>query len=581
MRLEESTEPIDTFYSMIDQICCSGVHLAAQHRLAVSLDRDGFKSEAIKSFASCGNFGRSPQNVERDIHAWLGNIYGIGLRPRTIDVDVAINESGEIGSRAIHVLAPHDLLQAAYRKGPLVWQTSFLHDASQHGISECWENFMQQPYGSNHPIAEHTQTLDSTVPLVCHIDGAESFRNVEAIIWSLSSVFASGGVFDSRFPLCVLPVTLLPTPALQKGAHAAVAQFLSWSFDLCMQGRTETGENLAGKWRGAFVFWKGDRKMRKECHLFSRYWQTTQMCELCLANLGYKRSVPELTCGDLSDRARWWDTETSDRAYLLTEPRLSPWTVVPGWSLHQNAEDLMHDYHEGIGRDLCAALIVVALEECRLGEGSPDECLGRLYTEAKAWCITSGIKCPARGFTLAAIGHTTSNTFPFMGARFKAAHIKVYTVFLADFMYRTCTGERVSKLLSVCAWGAAEFLHCLDCEGLVMTAEAVARAGHASQVFLTSYQALAGHYFRQGKARFKVRPKCHYFCHLRKALMRNNLDPRKLSCFLDEDYVGKLAQLTRNCSRVTCSQRVLQRYILFLATRWQRRARAGTFAMRR
>ena len=38
-------------------------------------------------------------------------------------------------------------------------------------------------------------------------------------------------------------------------------------------------------------------------------------------------------------------------ADLLTERRVSPWLIVPGWTLHQNVEDLMHDWHEGLSGD--------------------------------------------------------------------------------------------------------------------------------------------------------------------------------------------------------------------------------------
>ena len=112
-------------------------------------------------------------------------------------------------------------------------------------------------------------------------------------------------------------------------------------------------------------------------------------------------------------------TEFSHGAYMATEARISPWSIVPGWSLHQNLEDLMHDFHEGIGRDLCASVIQELVQEQSRATGASVQSNLRMLTlEMKAWCKAAGIKPVYCTFSVNGLGGMTSTyAFPFMSSR--------------------------------------------------------------------------------------------------------------------------------------------------------------------
>ena len=241
----------------------------------------------------------------------------------------------------------------------------------------------------------------------------------------------------------------------------------------------------------------------------------------------------------------------------------------------------MHTWHEGLGRDLCASLMVAFVEDGLLEGASGDECLASLHTHMKAWCSACGVICPARPFTMVSLGRQppSRKKYPVLGANYKAAHVKIFTAFVAHFAYQTCTGTELSKLRVVCAWGAADFLHVLDTEPLIMSHEAVARAAYALQVFLLAYQKLANIYLQRRESLFKVRPKAHYLGHLGRTMERTRLNPRKMSCFADEDIVGRIAKMTRSTNRRNCSKRSLQRCLLFLGTRWRQRQMHAALSM--
>ena len=113
----------------------------------------------------------------------------------------------------------------------------------------------------------------------------------------------------------------------------------------------------------------------------------------------------------------------------------------------------------------------------------------------------------------------------------------------------------------------------MDTQPLLMSIEASVSIGEALQLFFDSYQALARQAIENRSCTYKVRPKLHYLAHLRRHVLATRLNPRKLSCFLDEDFVGRIAAITRKCPRRGASRRVLQRFHLKLGTRWLHRVR--------
>lgn len=124
-------------------------HISTVVSLAQSQLQDcgGTIHPMIRGFASLGNFGASPQNEERDLHKWLGNIHDINLEvynvPFLLDASSSglfslpllfqkvSNEKQFMGPRhaqaadsknleevQIPMLLPHELLDAVWRAGP-------------------------------------------------------------------------------------------------------------------------------------------------------------------------------------------------------------------------------------------------------------------------------------------------------------------------------------------------------------------------------------------------------------------------------------------------------------------------------
>ena len=60
-----------TWKSMLEMIGEGETHINTQHKLACALQEDGCASAQVGRFAACGHFGRSAQNIERDMHRMI------------------------------------------------------------------------------------------------------------------------------------------------------------------------------------------------------------------------------------------------------------------------------------------------------------------------------------------------------------------------------------------------------------------------------------------------------------------------------------------------------------------------------
>ena len=105
------------------------------------------------------------------------------------------------------------------------------------------------------------------------------------------------------------------------------------------------------------------------------------ICDRCCAVKPFKNAPKPLNFGDFGKDAIWKGTLFSMSTYFAMTPpgEVSPWaTYMSGWCLDLNLDDLMHNVHLGIAKDLLASIIIQMLEEGLLGPGAPDVVLKAL-----------------------------------------------------------------------------------------------------------------------------------------------------------------------------------------------------------
>ena len=127
------------------------------------------------------------------------------------------------------------------------------------------------------------------------------------------------------------------------------------------------------------------------------------------------------------------------------------------------------------------------------------------------------------------------------------------------------------------ACGLVQAFHVMNRRGLWLTRDDAGKFCRGFDIFAASYSFLALKLHEQGLCRFHLEPSLHLLKHMSlrvKTLLNKEGCKRILSpaCFLcesSEDFVGRVARLTRRCSaRATCS-RTVQRYLIKVLADWR------------
>ena len=113
-----------------------------------------------------------------------------------------------------------------------------------------------------------------------------------------------------------------------------------------------------------------------------------------------------------------------------------------------------------------------------------------------------------------------------------------------------------------CIWALTTAIHRSDvCPLLMDQADADYIADHFRD-FLLHWQGMKRACKDAGVKRWGFRPKHHFFEHVGEQTRRTRLNPRHLTCFQDESYLGAIKQVATKTHPATALLRIFQRLIL-------------------
>ena len=166
----------------------------------------------------------------------------------------------------------------------------------------------------------------------------------------------------------------------------------------------------------------------------------------------------------------------------------------------------------------------------------------------------------------------TSTDYPLLHA--KAANTGFLLAFLAPLTAQWSSedpGNKHKAMVASCIYGIADFLHLLRTEPRYLSEAGKSGILRAGTVFLSMYSALAREACSNGMAgrRWHIVQKHHYMCHLTLDAYNNGINPAYHHCFMDEDFVGRIAANSRLSHRSTCAYQTLIRYLSLLDVRWE------------
>lgn len=108
----------------------------------------------------------------------------------------------------------------------------------------------------------------------------------------------------------------------------------------------------------------------------------------------------------------------------------------------------------------------------------------------------------------------------------------------------------------------------MDICGLVLSQEDADYIADHFLECLLHWQGLKRSCKDAGLKRWKFRPKHHYFEHMAEAVRQSRINPRHLSCFQDESYLGTIKKIACKTHAASALLRIFQRLILNLGQRF-------------
>ena len=436
------------------------------------------------------------------------------------------------------------------------------------------------------------------IPVYLHGDGGRHYRKQEIMVMQFQSAVGAGTrlsqgktassgslaqvnllnhSFQTRFLIATMKKEFYmqdPEPLLNLMEH--VSGFFK---DLYVNGILHRGQQL----RFLLLGVKGDLPFlakvasmeRTFSHIRKRKRTSASkelpgICWLCAAG------VSSLPFEDLKPEAAWIATQDLENQ--------DPWSSPPRILKHVLHDplrkpaffklDLFHILNAGLYKDYAASSLSLMLG--LFGEGSQDRNLAALNNALARFLKSRKLQLHCRSLTLSLIGADSLQKYP-SGGWSKAQDGVVLMDFipwlLEDLQVDFRCNEPWRFMHAGCS-AVGEMMRILYAEGVFLEPLKAQEAGLLGYNFLTSYMLLAQHGVRSGRLVYNLTPKLHYLHHVVEDLCRTGrvepdivrpMNPVVHSTAQCEDFIGRIARISRRVKSEKAHERLLRRYKAALA----------------
>lgn len=488
----------------------------------------------------------------------------------------------------------------------------------QSHLDSFWQAYkFEDP---NHDVFRvHATHLSRCVPFYVYSDEGRGHRKSPVQIWAMESMFgipeskhtgdasyvdsqvqpSRGHSFNSRLLLGVIAHKMYKGPTgklLWRDVAATIADDCCKLFHEGVRVNSKSG-SACQQFYGICLGHKGDfPALVKAGHLtrsFQNLGSAKGMCPFCEAG------KPGVEWEDVSPEAAWVQSMWSSDPWL--ENDASPFRRVPcDQSRPANfyKSDPFHIFKYGIGRHFCASAIVV-LCQWNYFPGTTQnvmDMLNRAHADFKWSCkheIAHG--CPnMKGFTKELFHFPRNSSYPWGGWK-GSDTLLLLRWFLRFLRYGVkAEGQPTRPNISLkesaldpthipvldaihdAARAGLLFFRLVHQPNLWETRADSNKLVESVDLFCAAYAFLATTMMNMGDCRFHMEPSLHQFSHLgvRMRLLLQNpsnerlLSPASFLCESGEDFVGRVARISRRAPARNLGMRVIQRYLIKLHQLW-------------
>ena len=558
----------------------SGSSTKQMHKLAQRIARAcGDVPEHVRELAGLP----SDSHRERDLHRWVQKQPWRSVLPPTYEFDLPYTSDYiHLGVVRHAAFLPHEVM-ASLSKVPELFEE--LLTGPPGNLERFWQNTSSTDWYRRHPHPAVHEDHAHCIPCGIHGDDAGVFQNEKVLVLTWGSVARELLTLDSR----ILFSAVQFAHAVPDMTIPVLYEVLTWSLNVMSSGVfpaadhrgvpfSETyhpqrfalaGSNLTdASFVGVWSEMRGDWKFQVEALELEANYQATWCCHLCRANKKIKR----LYFTQFRRNAHIRRTHISSSAHRDSYGNNRPhFTRILGFDIWRVWVDAMHCMDLGVYQSVAASCLLDLVDLRCWDAGTNSEAFNMAHSEYKAWCSFVGVPaCPRFEKSKLVSG---ALEFPaFTQKQAKASQ----TRYLIRWMAQMCSKPVVASSQHgpmLCAMMTHFVLFedtCDKHDRWIPGPDRVVLAEHMENA-LVCMNAMHRIALDAGKYRWQLTPKCHMATHMVYDMAATGINPRRTTCYADEDMVGRTKKIMSKCHGSTAGKRCMDRYAILVGTRWWKR----------
>jgi hypothetical protein len=540
--------------SLIRKWAWGGLSAADVQEFSLAAKQSGADSAEIRKLASIGSFGVNKQNCHRDLIRYVCPSTACVPEPTAIQVPYFDNKgSSDVALLCeMQCILPLDWIDTM-ASSPETKDLFQLDFCPREDLQRFWmsQDLERNPKFKNHPILEK-EDASKGIPVTFHSDGAQFQDRGSLTILSIAPLLSKAAPVDKNLLVAVCPKDCcVPGP---QGTWASIWQWVVWSMTWLFRGvhpnadpfgKVFEKDTYRGKKAGKPILPQG---------MFIFLWAFPADMEFLMNDLGLPRHAAEYPCG-------WCQGNKSDVPYndfrlaalwKNTVPKSPPTDHVimqiPGMTVWHFALDMLHVMELGgtsqmIGNVLFYIVYMLMTDVTRTAACNRiwSEIL-ELYEELEVHHDHRLKELHLKNFYDTKAPWTNFPCCHFM----KAAEVKGLIKPVLRLAERYCDmSDDEGKHVVLAMRNLSVFYDALSSAPMTPDESHRKKLNDSMTKFLLHYSYLGKLAFDQRRQMYSFVPKIHYMAHLAQQAMF--LNPKYVTCYSGEDYVGQISQLGHTC----------------------------------
>jgi hypothetical protein len=227
----------------------------------------------------------------------------------------------------------------------------------------------------------------------------------------------------------------------------------------------------------------------------------------------------------------------------------------------------MHNMDLGIYQIIAACCLWELVDENFWGHGSKDECMAKAHADYKKWCKRRKLHyCPP--FDRSKLRGATTDCPTFTQHQAKGADMKHLITWLNDVMQRKPAHDHHANVRKLMVSSFASFEKICKEEGPFLSDAATHAIPVLIENALLCFNALSEEALSTKSYMWHVTPKLHMTTHMAYDMATQGRNPRAITCYPDEDMIGRTKIIVEACHGSSYPWQTLRRYAILVGTRW-------------